>query len=188
MLLVAEPEEDPVVRRRGDQQQRGGAGSQQRGEVQDLLKAGEPRESRGERDRQEKGEKDLHAGLRDPDLLQELDQVAVTALEHRLVASIAADLLAHGGHAPSATQAGPQAGTNTRWSGFERSLTGQPPTRISFLLTNSCMPNRPSSRPKPDDFTPPKGSSTPSAPTALMKTMPASIWSATRRACSESVV
>lgn len=45
--------------------------------------------------------------------------------------------------------------------------------RMSFLLTNSSMPNRPSSRPKPERFTPPNGSSTPSIPTALTKTMPA---------------
>ena len=63
----------------------------------------------------------------------------------------------------------------------------QPPTRMSFLLTNSSAPKRPSSRPKPEALTPPNGSSTPSAPTALMKTMPASIWSATRSACSGSV-
>src|SRR4029434_2914459 len=50
------------------------------------------------------------------------------------------------------------------------------------------MPNLPSSRPKPDRFTPPNGSSTPSAPTALMNTMPASSRSATRLACSLSVV
>ena len=52
--------------------------------------------------------------------------------------------------------------------------------RMSFLLTNSSMPNLPSSRPKPDRFTPPNGSSAPSAPTALTNTMPASIRSATR--------
>jgi hypothetical protein len=40
-------------------------------------------------------------------------------------------------------------------------------TRISFLLTNSSMPYRPSSLPKPDRLTPPKGSSAPSSPTPL---------------------
>ncbi len=60
--------------------------------------------------------------------------------------------------------------------------------RMSFLLTNSSMPNRPSSRPKPERFIPPNGNSTPSAPTPLMKTIPASILSAIRLACSESVV
>ena len=62
------------------------------------------------------------------------------------------------------------------------------PIRISFLLTNSSMPNRPSSRPKPERLTPPNGSSMLSAPTMLTNTMPASILSATRLACSESVV
>ncbi len=72
--------------------------------------------------------------------------------------------------------------------GGSGSHPGQETVRISFLLTNSSMPKRPSSRPKPDRFTPPKGSSTPSAPTALTKTMPASRRSATRWACSASVV
>ena len=40
-------------------------------------------------------------------------------------------------------------------------------TRISFLLTNSSIPYRPSSRPKPERLTPPKGSSAPSSPTPL---------------------
>ena len=62
------------------------------------------------------------------------------------------------------------------------------PTRMSFLLTNSSAPKRPSSRPNPERLTPPKGSSALSAPTALTNTMPASIWSATRSACSGSVV
>ena len=70
----------------------------------------------------------------------------------------------------------------------QRPAVGQVTVRISFLLTNSSMPKRPSSRPKPERFTPPNGSSTPSAPTPLTKTMPASIWSATRAACSGSVV
>ena len=62
------------------------------------------------------------------------------------------------------------------------------PMRINFLLTNSSMPKRPSSRPKPERLIPPNGNSTPSAPTALTNTMPASIRSATRVACSGSVV
>ena len=41
----------------------------------------------------------------------------------------------------------------------------QAPTRMSFLLTNSSAPHRPSSRPEPERFTPPKGSSGLSAPT-----------------------
>src|SRR6478672_1165812 len=44
---------------------------------------------------------------------------------------------------------------------------------MSFLFTNSSMPNLPSSRPKLDRFTPPNGSSALSAPTKLTKTMPA---------------
>src|SRR3954469_18536726 len=98
MLFVAEPEEDPVIRRRRDQQQRRGAGGKQCQEVQDLLKAREPAEPRREWHCQEEGEQDLDAGLRDPNLLQELDQVAVTALEDRLVAAVAPDLLARGVH------------------------------------------------------------------------------------------
>jgi SAM-dependent methyltransferase len=39
--------------------------------------------------------------------------------------------------------------------------------RISFLLTNSSAPKRPSSRPKPERLKPPKGSSAESAPTRL---------------------
>ena len=66
--------------------------------------------------------------------------------------------------------------------------SGQPPTRISLRLTNSSAPKRPSSRPKPERLTPPNGSSAASAPTTLTNTMPASIWSATRSAWSESVV
>jgi len=53
-------------------------------------------------------------------------------------------------------------------------------TRMSFLFTNSSIPYLPSSRPKPERLTPPNGSSTPSAPTALTNTMPASSESATR--------
>src|SRR3954453_154448 len=98
MLFVAEPEEDPVIRRRRDQQQRRGAGGKQCQEVQDLLKACEPAEPRREWHCQEEGEQDLDPGLRDPNLLQELDQVAVTALEDRLVAAVAPDLLARGVH------------------------------------------------------------------------------------------
>ena len=59
-------------------------------------------------------------------------------------------------------------------------------TRISFLLTNSSMPYLPSSRPKPERLTPPNGSSAPSRPTPLTKTMPVSRLSATRSACSGS--
>ena len=59
------------------------------------------------------------------------------------------------------------------------------PRRMSFLLADSSMPERPSSPPNPDRLTPPKCSSTPSASTS---TMPAPILSATRRAYSSSVV
>jgi hypothetical protein len=69
-----------------------------------------------------------------------------------------------------------------------RCRSGGQPTRISFLLTNSSAPYLPSSRPEPDRLTPPNGSSAPSAPTIFTYTMPASILSATRSACSVSVV
>ena len=71
---------------------------------------------------------------------------------------------------------------------FEQRRCRTQPMRIIFLLTNSSAPKRPSSRPEPERLTPPKGSSAPSAPTTLTKTMPASMRSATRRACSGSVV
>ena len=69
-----------------------------------------------------------------------------------------------------------------------RRVTAQPPTRIILRLTNSSAPNRPSSRPNPERLTPPNGSSAASPPTMLTNTIPASIWSATRSACSGSVV
>ncbi len=75
--------------------------------------------------------------------------------------------------------------TMERQSGL--AVAGQP-IRIIFLLTNSSAPKRPSSRPEPERLTPPKGSSAPSASTTFTNTMPASMPSATRRACAASVV
>src|ERR1700721_4316352 len=43
-----------------------------------------------------------------------------------------------------------------------------------FTLVNSLMPKGPSSRPKPDCFTPPKGTRGSEATILLMNTMPAS--------------
>jgi hypothetical protein len=87
----------------------------------------------------------------------------------------------------SALRLSKAAATRRRTVGGSKAETLQP-MRMSFLFTNSSMPNLPSSRPNPDRFTPPNGSSALSAPTKLTKTMPASIRSATREPWSLSVV
>ena len=60
--------------------------------------------------------------------------------------------------------------------------------RIILRFRNSSIPRRPCSRPMPERLMPPNGSSAPTALTPLTNTIPASTRSATRAACSGSVV
>jgi len=88
VLLVAPAKQDPVPRagRRDHDQRRGGG--HQREEIVALLEARELLELRLEGDREQEAEQDLHAGLDHSGFLQELDQVAVGALELCLVAAV----------------------------------------------------------------------------------------------------
>ena len=76
-------------RRRRDQQDRRGRRADERREVGAALEARDLVEARRERHREQEREQDLHAGLDDAHLLQELDEVAVEALRVGLVAQAA---------------------------------------------------------------------------------------------------
>ena len=103
MLLVAAAEQDPVIRRRRDQHHRGGACRQQRAEVVVSLEARHRPKPRREHQRQQEREQNLHARLRDPNLLQQLDKVAVAALELGL-APVHAKILRQDSHPRATTQ------------------------------------------------------------------------------------
>src|SRR5439155_22858276 len=60
----------------------------ERAEVEALLRRGRRREPLGERQGDQEREQDLHAGLRDPQLLEQLDEVAVGALVGGLVPAV----------------------------------------------------------------------------------------------------
>ena len=62
------------------------------------------------------------------------------------------------------------------------------PIQTVWMLTNSRIPNSESSRPYPERLTPPKGSLGSEATMPLIKTCPASISRASRRARSRSRV
>lgn len=62
-----------------------------------------------------------------------------------------------------------------------------PGLRTSFLFENSSNPNRDSSRPKPESFTPPNGRSGADLEVELIQTMPTSNLAATSSAASKSV-
>ena len=74
-------EQDPVHRGRRDQQAGGQGGHQQGDDVGPALDVVDPAEPLGERQRQQEREQDLDAGLRDAQLLQHLDHVAVGPLQ-----------------------------------------------------------------------------------------------------------
>jgi hypothetical protein len=84
LLLLAGTEQEPVDRHRRDQQCARPRGAQERDDVQLALELRRLLEPRRERHREEKGEQDLHAGLGDAQLLQQLAQVAVQPLCLRL--------------------------------------------------------------------------------------------------------
>ena len=79
LLLVAVAEADPVERRRRDQEDRATHGAEERHHVHVLLEVGDPLEPLGERHREQEREQHLHAGERDPQLVQELDQLTVNS-------------------------------------------------------------------------------------------------------------
>src|SRR4051812_35200809 len=87
LLLVAFAPAQPVVRRRRDQQDRGRGGREKGDEEEVALELGDPGPAVGERDRQQEREQHLHPGQRHPELVQELDQLAIEvlplALAHR---------------------------------------------------------------------------------------------------------
>src|SRR4051794_10161482 len=86
VLLVLEPELDPVVSGRGDQQDRGDRRTAQRHEIDVLLERGGGVEPLLERDGQEEREEHLHAGERDAQLPEELGEIAVYPLVLGLLA------------------------------------------------------------------------------------------------------
>jgi hypothetical protein len=86
VVLLAHPEQDAVQRRGRDEQHGGRGRADQRGEVGGALEAGDLVEARRERHREQEREEDLHAGLDDAHLLEQLDEVAVQPLGVRLVA------------------------------------------------------------------------------------------------------
>ncbi|UNM13683.1 hypothetical protein J4032_21490 [Streptomyces formicae] len=67
------------------EQRRGQYGQQQRGDVRAALEGVEPGECGREGDGQKEGEQDLHARLGDPQLLEQLGEVAVGPLQLGLV-------------------------------------------------------------------------------------------------------
>src|SRR5581483_1636934 len=86
LLLARRAEVEPVVGALRDQEGRGGGGGGERDDVERLGRAGDLAEAARERQRQQEREQHLHAGKRDADLVEELDQLAVDALLPRLVA------------------------------------------------------------------------------------------------------
>ena len=81
-------EQHAVDRRRRDQQPGGDRGQQQRDDVGPPLHVVDAGEPFGERQREQEREQDLHARLRDPQLLEHLDHVAVGPLQGPLVVAI----------------------------------------------------------------------------------------------------
>jgi hypothetical protein len=75
-LLVA-AEQDAVVRDGSDDERRRAGRQQERHEVDDALELRDLHEPLRERKRQQEREQDLHAGLRDPQLLEQLEHVPV---------------------------------------------------------------------------------------------------------------
>ena len=79
-LLVAVAEADPVIGARRDQEDGAGKCAEQRHHVRVLLQVGHLRETLGERDGEQEREEHLHAGERHPQLIEQLDQLAVDPL------------------------------------------------------------------------------------------------------------
>ena len=80
MLLDRGTEPQPVVGGLGDEAHRGTRGGQHRSEVDPPVAGVEGREALRERDRQQEGEQHLDAGQRHPQLVEQLDQLAVGVL------------------------------------------------------------------------------------------------------------
>jgi hypothetical protein len=79
-------EHRPVVAHRGDQQRRRHRRQDQGGQVDALLGAAEVGKAGGEGQAQQEGEQDLDAGLGDPELLDQLGELAVAGLQLGLAA------------------------------------------------------------------------------------------------------
>ena len=87
LVLALEPEGDPVVGGRRDQERGRDRGEEQGREVDLFLERRDFGEVLLERDGEQEGEEDLDAGQRDPQLLQQLAEIAVEALGLALVPS-----------------------------------------------------------------------------------------------------
>ena len=87
IVLHVPPEHDAVVRDGRGQQRGGTRGEEQVGHVEAVLLGIERGEQRGERHGEQEAEEHLHAEACDPELLEQLDQVAVDALRFALVTS-----------------------------------------------------------------------------------------------------
>ena len=84
-LLVAVAEADPVVRARRDQEHGAGKGAEQRDHERVALQVRRLLEALRKRDGEQEGEQHLDAGERHPQLVEELDQLAVDPLLVRLL-------------------------------------------------------------------------------------------------------
>jgi hypothetical protein len=87
-LLVAAAEQEPVVGGRRHEQDCRHGRQRQGHEVLDPLSAIQTGEPGRQRRREQEREQHLHAGLDDPHLPQQLDQVAIAALQFGLVATV----------------------------------------------------------------------------------------------------
>jgi hypothetical protein len=90
VLLVVAAEQQAVLRRRRDRAYRGQRREDERHEVRDPLERADPFEADVEGNDQQEREQDLHAGDDEAQLARELSQVAIEALELRLVATVLA--------------------------------------------------------------------------------------------------
>jgi len=145
MFLVAQAEEDPVIRGRSDQQHGGCTRGEQSCEVRELLELGELGEPGRQGRREQEREEHLHVGLRDPDFLHELDEVAVAALELGLVAPRAVasheglkSRRSHPGCLPGCTR--DQAHRPSQLSGDDQGAAGGAQALVNELTTERDRP------------------------------------------------